>query len=56
MKARVPPVFLDLLNGTFEEGVDAHSIQPIYTLHLARSAGLKVTVRIDGEDVVFQTA
>lgn len=56
MKARVPPVFLDLLNGTFEEGVDAHSIQPIYTLHLARSAGLNVTVRIDGEDVVFQTA
>ena len=52
-KGRVPPVFLDLLNGSFEESVDAHSIQPIYTLQLANSSGLEVSASLQGEDVVF---
>ncbi|MEM7068229.1 MAG: histidine phosphotransferase family protein [Pseudomonadota bacterium] len=53
VKARVPPAFLDLLNGTFEEAIDAHAIQPIYTLQLAQSAGLNVTVSVDGDSIVF---
>lgn len=54
MKARVPPAFLDLLNGTFEEIIDAHAIQPIYTLQLAKAADLSVTARLEGESVVFK--
>lgn len=54
--ARVPPVFLDLLSGRHEEALDAHSIQPLYTLKLAREAGMDVTARLDGEDVIFEAA
>ena len=54
MKARVPPVFLDLLNGTFDETLDAHAIQPVYTLQLAESSNMEVTARLEGDDVVFQ--
>jgi len=53
MKARVPAAFVDLLNGTFEETIDAHAIQPIYTLQLAEAAGLAVSVKLEGESVVF---
>jgi len=53
IKARVPPTFLDLLNGTFEDHIDAHAIQPIYALNLALSAGMTVSVVLNGEDVVF---
>ena len=52
-KARVPPLFLDLLNGTFSENLDAHAIQPLYTLRLAKDAGMEVSVALQGEDVVF---
>ena len=52
-KSRVPPAFLELLNGGFEETIDAHAIQPIHTLQLAKAAGLEVSVRIDGESVLF---
>ena len=52
-KARVPPLFLDLLNGTFEENLDAHAIQPVYTLRLAQDAKMDVSVSLQGEDVVF---
>jgi histidine phosphotransferase ChpT len=54
MKGRVPPVFLDLLNGTFEENLDAHAIQPVYTLQLAESANMETTARLEGENVVFE--
>lgn len=52
--ARVPPAFLALLNGVFEEDVDAHAVQPIYTLRLAEAAGMEVTAILEGEDVVFE--
>jgi len=52
-KARVPPLFLDLLNGTFEDNLDAHAIQPLYTLMLAREAGMDVSVVLQGESVIF---
>jgi len=54
--ARVPPAFLALLNGTFDETIDAHAIQPIYTLQLAQSAGMEVTAKLAGEDVVFEAS
>jgi len=54
MNARVPAAFLALLNGEFDEQIDAHAIQPIYTLQLAEAAGLNVGVRLEGENVVFE--
>ena len=54
VKGRVPPAFLDLLNGTFEETLDAHAIQPVYTLQLAEASQIDVTARLEGEDVVFE--
>jgi len=51
--ARVPPVFLDFLNGTFSEHLDAHAIQPLYTLKLAEAAGLTVSATLEGESVIF---
>ncbi len=51
--ARVPPVFLDFINGTFTENLDAHAIQPLYTLKLAEAAGLEVTATLVVESVVF---
>ncbi|MCF6321535.1 MAG: histidine phosphotransferase family protein [Rhizobiaceae bacterium] len=52
-KARVPPLFLDLLNGTFEDNLDAHAIQPVYTLMLAKEAGMEVSAILQGESVIF---
>ncbi|MCO5133026.1 MAG: histidine phosphotransferase family protein [Phyllobacteriaceae bacterium] len=52
--ARVPPVFLDLLNGSHEEPLDAHGVQPLYTLKLAASEGMAVTAKLDGEAVIFE--
>lgn len=53
MSARVPPVFLALLNGHFEENLDAHAVQPLYTLKLAEAAGMEVTATLGGDAVVF---
>lgn len=52
--ARVPPAFANLLNGTFEEDLDAHAIQPVYTLQLAQAAEMEVSARLEGENVVFE--
>lgn len=52
--ARVPPLFLDLLNGTFEENLDAHAIQPVYTLQLAENCEIDISTKVDGESVVFE--
>lgn len=52
--ARIPPLLLDFLNGTFEEHMDAHAVQPLYTLKLAEAAGINVSVSIDGETVTFR--
>jgi len=52
--ARVPPVFLDLLNGSFAEQLDAHAVQPLYTLKLAEAAGMAITATIAGESVTIK--
>ena len=52
--ARVPPVFLALLNGNFSESLDAHAVQPLYTLKLAEQVGYEVSASINGDSVVFR--
>jgi len=54
--ARVPPTFLDLMNGTSEGFPDAHSVQPLYTLKLAESAGMEISAAVDGESVTIKAA
>ncbi|TJV07621.1 MAG: histidine phosphotransferase, partial [Mesorhizobium sp.] len=42
---RVPPKFLELHSGNKpEEPIDAHSVQPYYTLLLAREANMTISI------------
>ncbi|MGE7367810.1 histidine phosphotransferase ChpT [Neorhizobium sp. NPDC001467] len=45
---RVPPKFIEICSGNIEEAIDAHSIQPYYTVLLAEEAGM------DLKHVVFE--
>ncbi|MEM7300558.1 MAG: histidine phosphotransferase family protein [Pseudomonadota bacterium] len=51
--ARVPAGFLDCLNGTLEGEVDAHAVQPYYTVLLSKSTGMELSARVDSEAVVL---
>lgn len=54
---RVPPKFLELYSGGKpEEPIDAHSVQPYYTLLLAREAEMTITIRATPEEVVLLAA
>ncbi len=55
-KARVPSDFVDMLNGTVEDEITAHGVQPYYTIMLANSCGLTLSAKADGEDVVLAAA
>ena len=51
---RVPPRFLELYSGAPEhEPVDAHSIQPYYTLLLAKESGMEIGVKVEPEEIIF---
>jgi histidine phosphotransferase ChpT len=51
---RVPPKFLELHSGGKpEEPIDAHSVQPYYTLLLAREAGMTITIRATADEIVL---
>lgn len=51
---RVPAKFLELHSGGKpEEPIDAHSVQPYYTLLLAKEAGMSISVHANAEEVVF---
>ncbi|WP_026616419.1 histidine phosphotransferase ChpT [Ensifer aridi] len=50
---RVPPKLVELISGTPEEAIDAHSIQPYYTVLLAEEAGMTIDVVSNGEEIVF---
>ncbi len=51
---RVPPKFLELHSGQKpEEPIDAHSVQPYYTLLLAREAGMTISVHATEEEILF---
>lgn len=54
---RVPPKFLELHSGTQpDEPIDAHSVQPYYTLLLAREAGMAISIRATAEEIVLSAA
>lgn len=51
---RVPAKFLELHSGNRpDEPIDAHSIQPYYTLLLAREAAMSISIRAGAEEVVL---
>jgi histidine phosphotransferase ChpT len=55
--ARVPPKFLELHSGRKpEEPIDAHSVQPYYTLLLASDAGMAVSIHANPEEIIFTAA
>ncbi|MGI9401986.1 MAG: histidine phosphotransferase ChpT [Rhizobiaceae bacterium] len=54
--ARLPPLFMALLAGDHEEALDAHAVQPFYTLKLAEAAGMDVTATLEGEDIVLRAS
>lgn len=51
---RVPARFLELHSGVKpEEPIDAHSVQPYYTLLLAREANMKISIHASPEEIVL---
>ena len=50
---RVPPKFLEIQSGTLSEAVDAHSIQPYYTVLLAEQAEMTVKSMVGPDEVTF---
>lgn len=54
---RVPPKFLELHSGSRpEEAIDAHAVQPYYTLLLARESGMLIAIHATPEEIVFSAA
>lgn len=51
---RVPARFLELHSGVkSDEPVDAHAVQPYYTLLLAREAGMSIGIHASAEEIVL---
>jgi histidine phosphotransferase ChpT len=50
---RMPPKFAEIHAGEIEEAIDAHSIQPYYTVLLADEAGMKISAVAGADDVTF---
>ncbi|MBI1619841.1 histidine phosphotransferase ChpT [Aquamicrobium zhengzhouense] len=51
---RVPARFLELHSGVKpEEPIDAHAIQPYYTILLAREAGMTINIRASAEEITL---
>ncbi|OBQ84287.1 histidine phosphotransferase family protein [Mesorhizobium sp. WSM3873] len=54
---RVPPKFLELHSGHKpEELIDAHSVQPYYTLLLAREASMTISIHATADEIVLSAA
>jgi histidine phosphotransferase ChpT len=54
---RVPPKFLELHSGHKpDEPIDAHSVQPYYTLLLAREAGMEVSIHATADEITLSAA
>jgi histidine phosphotransferase ChpT len=54
---RVPPKFLELHSGhRSEEAIDAHAVQPYYTLLLARESGMEISIHATADEIVFSAA
>lgn len=50
---RVPAKFAEFCKGTFEEVIDAHSVQPYYTLLLAQEADMELNYTVHEDKIVF---
>lgn len=51
---RVPAKFLELHSGVApEEAIDAHAVQPYYTLLLARDSGMSIQIHATSEEITF---
>ena len=50
---RLPPKFMEINAGQVEEAVDAHTIQPYYTVMLAEEAGMLLHAVQNPEELVF---
>ncbi|MGY5775951.1 histidine phosphotransferase ChpT [Rhizobium sp. LEGMi135b] len=50
---RIPPKFAEICSGTLEEAVDAHSIQPYYTVLLADESGMELSYNATPEELTF---
>lgn len=54
---RVPPKFLELHSGQPpEEAIDAHAVQPYYTLLLAREAAMTIDIRVNPDEIVLKAS
>ncbi|MFT4000967.1 MAG: histidine phosphotransferase family protein [Rhizobium sp.] len=53
---RIPPKFAEICSGTPEESVDAHSIQPYYTVLLAEESGMELSYNATPEELTFVAA
>ena len=50
---RLPPKFMEINSGQVEEAIDAHTIQPYYTVMLADEAGMTLSAVQTPEEIVF---
>jgi histidine phosphotransferase ChpT len=56
-RAKVPEPVAQVIDGTIDLAtLDARLVQPYYAKQLARSAGLALTMEMDGDDVVVKAA
>ncbi|TCV74638.1 histidine phosphotransferase ChpT [Neorhizobium sp. R1-B] len=50
---RVPAKFVEIANGTLEEPIDAHTVQPYYTVLLAEECGMDLKHVVSEDKIVF---
>ena len=50
---RVPAKFVEVLSGAMEEAVDAHTIQPYYTVLLADECGMDLKYVVSEDKITF---
>jgi histidine phosphotransferase ChpT len=50
---RVPPKFVEICSSVIEEAIDAHSIQPYYTVLLAEESGMELKYTSTSEEIVY---
>lgn len=51
--ARIPENLATLMAGSTDYVLNAHTIQPFYTLRISHAAGMSFKARNDGSDIVF---
>lgn len=50
---RVPPKFIEIYAGTVEEAIDAHTIQPYYTVLLAEETKMTLSHTVTPEEITY---